>query len=152
MAEELIFNRLDATHVQGLTALFKALQDNGDERFFHPHPLTGTEAAAKARYTGDDLYFVVQWRGKIVGYAMLRGWDEGYSIPSLGLAIHPSVRGRGFGAECIRFLHQQAKKKGAEKVRLTVAHENHRALRLYEKEGYVFNQGGRGQFEGFVTL
>jgi ribosomal protein S18 acetylase RimI-like enzyme len=71
---------------------------------------------------------------------MLRGWDEGYQIPSLGLAIHPSVRGQGLGKMLMGFLHLQAFRRGAEKVRLRVNSTNDKALKLYKGLGYVFEE------------
>ena len=45
-----------------------------------------------ATYEGDDLYFLQIKDNEIAGYAMLRGWDEGYTIPSLGIALHPDFQ------------------------------------------------------------
>jgi len=146
------FHKINGSHAKGLAGLFDALRDNGDEHFFHPHPLTFDEAGRIAVYKGKDFYAVMQCEGSLVGYGMLRGWDEGYLIPSLGLALHPEVRGMGFGKRFINFLHQEAKKRQAVKVRLTVDRANGSALHLYLNAGYVFAQGDNLTLEGSVTL
>ena len=63
------------------------------DKFFHPHPFTTEAARERAAYTGKDLYYVVIEGDEILGYGMLRGWDEGYEVPSLGIVIHPAHRG-----------------------------------------------------------
>src|SRR5205823_2006359 len=79
----------------GLAAFFEALRANGDERTFHPHPLTRDEARRRCHYRGKDLYYVATDGARVLGYGMLRGWDEGYAVPSLGIAIAPGCRGVG---------------------------------------------------------
>lgn len=139
--------------LKALSDFFTILLAGGDERFFHPHPLTAAEAERRIKYHGNDLYFVQKTdEGDISGYGMLRGWDEGYSIPSLGIAMHPGVRGRGLGKQFILFLHEQARMKGAKQIRLTVLKENRVALNLYMEIGYHFSQHGPDSMLGFFSL
>jgi len=44
---------------------------------------------------------------------MLRGWDEGYETPSLGIAVHPDARGLGLARTFMGFLHAAASFQGA---------------------------------------
>lgn len=55
----------------------------------------------------------------------------------LGLAVHPLMRGRGFGLKLSRDLLCRARRDGERRVWLTVVKENHEAIRLYEKMGFV---------------
>jgi len=135
-----------------LCSLFEDLLSGGDYHFFHPHPLTASEAKKKIKYSGQDLYFLQISNGTLCGYGFLRGWDEGYEIPSLGLAIHPKFRGRGLGEKFIFFLHEQARNHGAKKVRLTVAADNKAAIYLYSKLGYRFCQKDETALEGFIEV
>ena len=114
------------------------LAANGDEATFHPHPLTRESAAQLANYSGRDLYYVFVDQGQVLGYGMLRGWDEGFEVPSLGIAIDPSVRGRRIGLALMHFLHAVAKQRGCSSIRLTVSATNLAAIRLYEGLGYRF--------------
>lgn len=105
---------------------------------FSPHPSDEKTISQLARYKGRDLYYLLVEAENILGYGLLRGWDEGYQIPSLGIAIHPSARGAGLGEILMSFLHVLASRRGASKVRLRVLKTNEKAIRLYKSFGYVF--------------
>jgi [ribosomal protein S18]-alanine N-acetyltransferase len=135
-----------------LGEFFEALDASGDGRWFHPHPLTSEEARRRACYSGRDLYYVLVDHRQILGYGMLRGWDEGYEIPSLGIALHPDVRGRGLGRVLMHFLHAVARHQGARKVRLKVCSDNQPAVALYRSLGYTFELQEAGQWIGTVQL
>lgn len=138
--------------VEKLAQFFKDIIANKDDLYFHPHPLTYEMAKKIAVYEGDDLYFLQIKDNEIAGYAMLRGWDEGFTIPSLGIAIHPNFRNQGLGKEFMEFLHNQAKAKGASKVRLKVYSNNAGAQQLYESLGYSFSDEENGQLIGYYEL
>jgi ribosomal protein S18 acetylase RimI-like enzyme len=135
-----------------LKDFFVELETRGDEIFFHPHPFTPEEAIKRANYDGKDLYYVLVSTGEILGYGMLRGWDEGYEIPSLGIAIRSSYRGKGLGILLMHFLHAAAKMRGASRIRLKVNAENSNAIRLYEKFGYKFIDEENGELIGLVDI
>lgn len=137
--------------VRPLTELFEALRKAGEERWFHPHPLTVREAERLCRYAGRDVYSALVEDGCVVAYGMLRGWDDGYEIPSLGLAVHPGERRRGLGRALMGHLHEEARRRGAARVRLTVEPGNESARRLYDELGYEFEQCG-GVLVGFLAL
>jgi len=132
--------RLAPEWQEGLQKFFEDLKASGDEVFFSPHPTDADSICRIAAHDGKDLYYLLIEQGKAFGYGMLRGWDEGYQIPSLGLAIHPSVRGQGLGKMLMDFLHLLAFRRGAEKVRLRVRANNEKALNLYKNLGYAFEE------------
>jgi len=81
-----------------------------------------------------------------LAYGILRGWDQGYEIPSLGIAVHPEARGGKLGELMMHFLHSAARRKGARQVRLKVYGKNVSARNLYIKLGYKFDtveEGGQ---------
>jgi ribosomal protein S18 acetylase RimI-like enzyme len=124
----------------------------GETHFFKPHPFTEGEVAALAHYEGEDLYYILTEGPSVLGYGMLRGWDEGYDVPSLGIAIHPSCRGAGLGRALMHFLQAAAARKGARRVRLRVSHDNHRAIDLYVSLGYMFDKEEAGLRVGILDL
>jgi ribosomal protein S18 acetylase RimI-like enzyme len=124
-----------------LERFFAELRDAGDEADFHPHPLDATAARAVCSYAGADLHYGLVAGDDVLGYGLLRGWDAGFEIPSLGIAIAPSARGRGLGRLLLSFLHSAAALRGAEKVRLKVYERNEAALDLYRRAGYEFDGG-----------
>jgi ribosomal protein S18 acetylase RimI-like enzyme len=52
----------------------------------------------------------------------------------------------------MEFLHNQAKAKGASKVRLKVYSNNAGAQQLYESLGYSFSDEENGQLIGYCDL
>ncbi len=81
---DLDFQPVGSLNAAALGEFLCALAENGDAAFFHPHPLTCEAALEIASLSGRDRYFVAIVAQKIVGYGMLRGWDAGFEIPSLG--------------------------------------------------------------------
>ena len=132
------FRKLTVEFVSPLMDFLHALEETGDDKRFHPHPFTIETVRALAIHAGKDLYYVLTEGNAVIGYAMLRGWDEGYEIPSLGISIHPLARKRGWGILFIHFLHAVAHRHGAKKVRLRVSANNKEAIQLYNKLGYEF--------------
>ena len=125
-----------------------------DEQFFHPHPLTQEAAGtlcAQCRETRDE-YVVAEADGEIVAYGMLRGWDEGYEIPSLGIAVHPGARGTGVGRAMMLHLHDLAAGRNAPSVRLKVSTDNREAVDLYRSLGYVLEPLGDDELLGLLNL
>ena len=124
--------------MQPLSDFFAAIRSSG-EMSFHPHPLTDESAKMLAQYSGNDVYYVMVNGKEVLAYGMLRGWDQGYEIPSLGIAVHPKSRGKKLGELMMHFLHSAARSKGARQVRLKVYPKNAFAYSLYVKLGYKFD-------------
>ena len=146
------FRIVDKTWEEPLAEFFRILTEAGDDQYFHPHPFTDEEAKRLAQYSGKDLYYILVEGDKVLGYGMLRGWDEGYEVPGLGIVTHPSVRGMGLGKLFMRFLHAAARRRGASKVRLKVYPDNTTAIKLYKGLGYTFQAEEAGQLVGFIDL
>jgi ribosomal-protein-alanine N-acetyltransferase len=147
------FRRLAAGDAEPLARFFERLAAGGDERWFHPHGLTAEDAARLASREGDDVYVVaVGTAGRVVGYGLLRGWEEGYDVPSLGIAIDGEARGTGVAEALMRHLHDEARAKGAPRVRLKVYPDNEVALRLYRRLGYEVTGESDGQLVAELPL
>jgi ribosomal protein S18 acetylase RimI-like enzyme len=136
-----------------LAAFFEHLRSTGEERRFHPHPLSPEAARERAHYTGVDVYCLAVARGQVLGYGMLRGWEEGYAIPSLGIAIRAGARGMELGRAMMLYLHAEARRRGAPRIRLKVHPDNQPAIALYRSLGYQFQpELEKGQLVGFLSL
>jgi ribosomal-protein-alanine N-acetyltransferase len=146
------FRRLSPDLENSLAKFFDVLRTTGDTEHFHPHPFTAEEAKIRCSYQGDDLYYVAVAEGAVQAYGMLRGWDEGYEVPSLGIAVHPRARGMKIGSAMMHFLHNAARQRGAKRVRLKVYKENVVAYRMYEKLGYRFEEQQGRQLVGFIEI
>lgn len=120
---------------------------------FHPHSFGADFVGWLRGYTGRDRYRVGRLAdGRLVAYGLLRGWDLGFAVPSLGIAVHPAARGAGVASRMMQALHDEALAAGARAVRLRVHSENHPAIGLYRKFGYAAAGQERGQMVMVVTL
>jgi ribosomal protein S18 acetylase RimI-like enzyme len=115
-----------------LESLFARL----DTTWFRPHDLGPSGARRIAAHEGRDVYLVGFLRELPVAYGMLRGWDEGYLVPSLGVAVRDGYRDGGLGRRMMQALHKVVRERGVDRVRLRVAPDNARARHLYASMGY----------------
>jgi ribosomal protein S18 acetylase RimI-like enzyme len=148
---------LDEHLVDSLCLLLDELKSTGADSYFHPHPMTREAVENIVSTVIEDQYFVVLKENQALGYGMLRGWDEGYDVPSLGIAVCEEARGTGLAEALMYFLHCVARIKGATRIRLTVYDENERARRLFERLGYEFgsrqdHSAGSTRLVGFKEL
>src|SRR5439155_5618322 len=121
---------------------------------FHPHPLTQAFADELCGNVSGrrDRYFVLWYRGRVAGYGLLRGWDEGFAIPSFGACTHPALRNAGIGQALLAYAIAEARGAGAEKMRLTVYERNTRALHIYQRFGFAFQSHSNGTLLGTLDL
>lgn len=111
-----------------------------DRGLFHPHPFTVDTLARLV--DGKDEYWLLVREQTVVCYGMLRGWEEGFTVPSLGIAVHRDFRRRGLGERMMAHLHVRARERGAARIRLTVERQNVEAQALYAKLGYAEQPDG----------
>lgn len=130
--------RLRPVWVKPLQAFHASLQACGDTRLFSPHPFSASALSDLCNPARQDLHYVLTADATVIGYGLLRGWDEGFSTPSLGIAIDPVWRGIGLSRTLMHFLHSAARAKGATRVRLRVHPSNAAAISLYRNLDYQF--------------
>jgi ribosomal-protein-alanine N-acetyltransferase len=139
-------------HVGALKSFFHRIVSAGVDKYFHPHPFTHEEAERISSYAAKDLYYALLLEGDVVAYGMLRGWDQGYDVPALGITVDPNMQMRGFGRLLMHFLHMAARQHNARQIRLKVYPDNVKAIALYESLGYRFNEREDGQMIGLLNL
>ena len=147
-------HRLKPRHVPQLVVFLERLAATGDDRLFHPHPFTHDTVAALATPGREDEYVVVTAgrQGPVVAYGMLRGWEEGFAVPSLGVAVDRQWRGIGLGRRLVAHLHAVAASRGASAIRLKVYRSNTTAVALYRSFGYEFQPHSPHEWLGLVAL
>ena len=76
---------------------------------------------------------------RVVGTYELRVGEHRTShIATLGsFAMHPAFRGRGFGAKAIDEIADVARSRGMRRLELLVEIDNPRAIRFYERHGFL---------------
>lgn len=138
---------LRPTHVPLLVELFARIANDPRAIRFHPHPFTTAEAERICHHGGHDKYLALLVDDRFVAYGMLRGWDEGFSVPSLGIYVAPELHGSGAARHMMNHLHLTARLSGAKCIRLKVYADNLTAYKLYVSMGYDFSgaadQGGQ---------
>jgi len=104
---------------------------------FHPFPLTAESAQWIACESKLDRFFIAFQGDIAVGFSMLRGWDEGYNVPSFGIFVDFRFHGRGLGSLVLEQTIEEARKAGCEKMRLSVYANNPAALAIYIRKGFI---------------
>lgn len=151
----LTVERLKPHDGDSLGQFFELLNADGQTvQFFHPHPLTREFADELCRRSQmiRDRYTVVRFHGHIVAYAMLRGWDEGFAVPSFGGCTHPALRDAGLGKFLLAHAIDESRAAGAMHLRLSVYRSNQRAVHIYEKFGFVFSDKNEHELVGMLAL
>ncbi|MFM8415477.1 MAG: N-acetyltransferase family protein [Planctomycetota bacterium] len=153
-AIDLRCRRLAPRHVHEVVAFLARLAAGGDGRFFHPHAFTATAVAALAEPGQRDEYHVLTAgrEGPVVAYGMLRGWDEGFTVPRLRFAVDGQWRGLGVGRRLVTHLHAIASARGAASVRLEVDHDNLAAIALSRAVGYDLRPSRPDAWLGLIRL
>jgi [ribosomal protein S18]-alanine N-acetyltransferase len=106
-------------------------------RYFHPFPLNAQTAYKIACTPHLDYYYVAIISSRIVGLFMLRGWDDGFEIPSFGIVVDYRQRGFGLGRKLTEFAIREARKMGCHKIRLSTYASNVNSVRLYMSLGFA---------------
>lgn len=140
-----------------LTQLFESLTgDLETAKYFHPFPLTQKTARQLCAQRSDpalrDAYFLAVVSGQPLGFGMLRGWDAGFAVPSFGACVAPRARNAGLGKALLVHAIELAKSMGAASVRLSVYRENTRAVHLYRKFGFQFEEKNPREWLGILDL
>jgi len=132
--------RPESLREENKECLLEFLISNKDmETTFNPHPFTLEAINFLLQKTKDQfiLFFVEE---TVVGYGLLQGWDAGYVVPSLGIAVDRLYRGTEVSKYIMNYLHLLARIKGSNRVRLTVKKDNIAAINLYKNFGYILEE------------
>jgi len=101
------------------------------ERLSFPTPWPPNAFSAELNKKEFAFYWVIEYRGKLVGYAGY--WKVVNEAHLVNLAIHPSFRRRGLGKKLLKFLLQDIQRQRINIVTLEVRQSNLVARRFYEK-------------------
>jgi ribosomal protein S18 acetylase RimI-like enzyme len=125
-----------------LAALFERNRTRGTAELFDPFELTAERAAALAADRCGERYFLARLDGEAVAFSMLRGHGEGFAVPSFGILVDESQRGRGIGRALTSATLDVARSAGAQAVRLSVYARNDAAIALYRSLGFTEREHG----------
>jgi len=121
---------------EALTRFF--LENNRPEitDLFRAFAMDATSAKRICHGPRRDRYFAMYEGEMIVCFGMLRGWDEGYEVPTFGLTADHRSNGRGHGWRMWRWAIGLARDLGAKKLRITTDLKNAIILGMAAKLGF----------------
>ena len=155
MSTGIVIRGVSAGDAPALGDFFTAAAADAETvRFFHPHPFTPEFADELCRRAAlcRDRYYVACYQDRVTAYMMLRGWDEGYAVPSFGVCNHPALRDVGLGQLLLAYAVEECRSAGAPQLRLTVFKSNERAVHVYRKFGFVFHDKNERELVGLLDL
>jgi len=83
-----------------------------------------------------DKFFGIFINDDLAGFYMLRGFDEGYDVPSYGIWISDKYSGLGLSKLTLQHAITFCKLNGIKKIMLKVHPENTIAKNIYENVGF----------------
>ena len=129
-------NKIDASYASDISILLT--QSPKDYiKYFHPFNFDITSVKSNMEKVKNDIFFGIFVDQKIVGFYMLRGWDEGYDVPAYGVFISPDYNGLGLGKLTIQHAISFCRVNQIKKIMLKVYPDNLLAKRMYEAFGFI---------------
>lgn len=106
-------------------------------RFFYAFGADEAAIAEILETRKRDVYSGLFWKGALVCIFMLRGWDEGYPIPSFGLVVAADQRGREVLTVAFEAARLISRLAGADRMMCKVHPDNIAATRGALRLGFV---------------
>ena len=92
-----------------------------------------------------DRYWGIRAEGRLVGFLMLRGLDEGYTTPAFGVYIGRSHSGKGLGSLALDFAIAWCRLQGHAELMLSVHPSHAAAIHMYQSAGFQFSGASSGR-------
>jgi RimJ/RimL family protein N-acetyltransferase len=112
--------------------------DAGYGEFFTPFPTELESVEVMLKSTKDDCYWGLWFGTTLVGFFMLRGFDEGYARPAYGVYIAKSFANKGLSKVALDYSICWCRLNGVRALMLKVHPDNTIAKRSYVNAGFKF--------------
>lgn len=106
-------------------------------RFFHAFGADRAAIADILERRKKDVYSGLFWQGSLICVFMLRGWDEGYDVPSFGLVVAADRRGREVLTVAMEAAKLISRLAGADRMMCKVHPDNIGATRGALRLGWI---------------
>ena len=106
-------------------------------RFFRPFGYDEASIADALARRGQDIYTGLFWDEQIVGFFMLRGWNEGYEVPSFGILIDERYRGYGLEMAALDTAKVICRLRNVTRLMIKMHPDNISAKGVARKTGFV---------------
>lgn len=134
--EEFTVRPLGTEDAQTFGSLLRS-QSAAYVRFFTPFAFDRATVSSTLALLYQDIFMGLYWREKLVGFFMLRGWDEGYDVPSYGVLVDEKFNGYGLAVLSLRAAKTICKLSSVPRIMLKVYPKNVRAKRIFERAGFL---------------
>ena len=149
MADDIRIEPMTEAHIE---SFHRALDTVARERKYltllEAPPLEETRKFALSSIGRGNVHLVALDGGEVIGWCDIRRhfFPSRGHCASLGMGLIPAHRGRGLGQRLIEAAIAQAREAGMVRIELGVHDDNARAIRLYEKVGFVREGVSRDAF------
>lgn len=143
-----IIRQLNADDGQHLAALLDNNENYG--QYFSPFTADCDQLEKRLSDAVEDRYWGIWFLNKLVGFFMLRGFDEGYSKPSFGVFISEKYSNKGLSKTALDYALSWCQLNNVSAIMLKVDPENIHAKHSYEKAG--FSPAGKCQVTGHEIM
>lgn len=143
--KDISIRKLRPENAEELSLLLQSA-DPRYSRYFIPFKFDRQTIAGILASVNQDRYFAVCIGEELAGFYMLRGFDQGYKVPSYGVWIAPGHSGKGLAELTLKHAVAFCRVNGIDKLMLKVHPENVVAKKIYERNGFkaVGNDGNNG--------
>jgi RimJ/RimL family protein N-acetyltransferase len=112
-------------------------QPSAYARFFHPFDYDEPAIAGALGRQGRDVFMGLLWQERIIGFFMLRGWDEGYEVPTFGILVDERYRGYGLEMAALDTAKVICRLLDASRMMIKMHPDNISAKGVARKTGFV---------------
>jgi RimJ/RimL family protein N-acetyltransferase len=135
MFKNIEITELSSEQAENLSKLLLA-SDKTYTQFFIPFSFEASTIKDILESTEKDKYLGIFVGNELVGFYMLRGFDEGFEIPSYGVWIAKQFSGLGLSKLTLQHAISYCKVNGIKKILLKVHPDNSVAKKTYENYGF----------------
>lgn len=132
----ILIKDIDSSFSEELTDLLSR-EEKEYSKYFIPFDFDHTTIKKILTEKKEDKFFGLFVDDSLIGFYMLRGFDEGYDIPSYGVWISKEYSAKGLSKLTLQHAVSICKINGIKKLLLKVHPENKIAKMIYENFGFI---------------
>jgi len=125
-------------HDSAALSMMLRLNSTDYQRYFYPFSFEEQAINKMLVQAINDKYWGIWKENVLMGFFMLRGFDEGYKIPSYGVCIAEAHSGKGLLKLSLQFVLSWCRIYDIPKLMLKVHPENSIAKSVYEEIGFEY--------------
>ena len=124
-------------HSEELSDLLNS-EEIGYTKYFNPFKFDYSTIISILQNSINDKFFGIFIENKLIGFYMLRGLDQGYTVPSYGVFISNRFSGLGLAKLTLQHALSICKMNNINEMMLKVHPNNIYAKKMYEDFGFNY--------------